>query len=143
MSGLDRAVRGGLGVLGLALGLYGGYLMLSRQRGEQVLGAVRWFVGGVVLHDVVLAGVVTLGGLAVARVLPRAVRAPVAVVAIVLGPVTLAAVPVLLSYGAKADNPTLLDRDYALGWLALAAVVVAAVMTVAVALMPRQAVSDR
>ena len=34
--------------------------------------------------------------------------------------VTLVAVPVLGRFGARADNPTLLDRDYVAGWLVLA-----------------------
>ena len=35
---------------------------------------------------------------------------------VVLGPLTLIAVPVLGRFGAKADNPTLLDRPYWLGY---------------------------
>ena len=40
-----------------------------------------------------------------------------------LGSVTLLAVPVLGRFGARADNPTLLDRDYIAGWLVLAGLV--------------------
>jgi hypothetical protein len=34
-------------------------------------------------------------------------------------------VPTLGRFGATADNPTLLDRDYLAGWLVFAAIVVA------------------
>jgi NhaP-type Na+/H+ or K+/H+ antiporter len=85
-----------------------------------------------VLHDVVVAGVVLLAGLVVTRHVPRVARAPVAVGAVVLATVTLVAVPVLLSYGRKADNPTLLDRDYGAGWLVVAGVIVATVVVAVV-----------
>ena len=44
-----------------------------------------------------------------------------------LGSVTLLAVPVLGRFGARPDNPTLLDRDYALGWVVLAVLTIAGV----------------
>ena len=43
---------------------------------------------------------------------------------LVLATVTLAAVPVLGRFGAKPDNPTLLDRPYLTGWLLIAGLVV-------------------
>jgi hypothetical protein len=39
---------------------------------------------------------------------------------VVLGTVTLMAVPVLGGWGANADNPTILDRNYPVGWLVVA-----------------------
>ena len=42
----------------------------------------------------------------------------------VLGAVTLLAVPVLGRFGAQPDNPTLLDRAYGPGWLVLAGLTV-------------------
>jgi hypothetical protein len=46
---------------------------------------------------------------------------------VVLGSVTLLAVPVLGRFGARDDNPTLLDRHYGTGWLVVAGLVVLAV----------------
>ena len=63
-----------------------------------------------------------------ARVVPGGFRAPAAAGLVVLGTVTLLAVPVLGRFGARPDNPTLLDRHYTLGWLVLAAVVLLAVV---------------
>jgi hypothetical protein len=93
------------------------------------VGVAVWLAGGVVLHDLVLAPLVVLLGVALARVLPGAARGPVVVGAVVLGSVTLLAVPVLGRFGARPDNPTLLDRPYWAGWSLLAALTAVAVAT--------------
>ncbi len=82
---------------------------------------------GVFAHDALIAPL-TLGLALAARALPRGWRAPAAVGLMVLGSVTLLAIPVLGGLGARADNPTLLDRNYLLGWAILAALTVAAVV---------------
>jgi len=117
-----------LGAGGLAVGAYGAWLLLTRQSGDQLVSAGQWLVGGVLLHDAVLAPVVVLAGVLAARALPTPVRVPAAVVAVVLGSVTLLAVPVLGGFGRRPDNPTLLDRDYTAGWLLVAALVVGGVV---------------
>lgn len=111
-----------LGALGVGVGLYGAYLLLSRASTEGILDAGLWLAGGVLLHDVALSAVALLGGLFVTRVLPRPVRAPATVALVVLGSLTLVAFPVLGRFGAKEDNPTLLDRPYLGSWLVLLAV---------------------
>ncbi len=127
MTRADAALRGGLVVVGVVLGLYGAYLTLSRQTERQIVSTVQYLVGGVVLNDLLIAVAALVVGFLVIRFLPVAVRAPVAVGSIVLGSVTLLAVPVLLSYGRKPDNPTLLDRDFVGGWAVFAVLVVVAV----------------
>jgi hypothetical protein len=122
-------VRYVLGATGAALGLYGAWLLLTR--GHDLLDVVVWLVAGVVLHDAVLAVVTLVAGAVALRLLPAAARAPAVVGFVVLGPVTLLAVPVLGRFGARADNPTLLDRDYTAGWLVLAGLTVLAVVTAA------------
>jgi hypothetical protein len=62
----------------------------------------------------------------------------VAVGGIVLATVTVTAVPVLGGWGRRPDNPTLLDRDYVLGWAAFACVVLAG-MIVGIAVRRRRA----
>ena len=94
---------------------------------ENFVAAGIWLVGGVVLHDGVLAPLVLLACLAATRLLPRIARGPAAAGLVVLGSVTLLAVPVLGRFGARPDNPTLLDRDYALGWVVLAGLTIAGV----------------
>jgi hypothetical protein len=116
-----RIVVGGLG---LVVGAYGAYLLLSRQDADQLVNAAIWLASGVVLHDFVLAPLVLGLVVAGARVAPAAARVPAAAALVVLGATTLLAIPVLGRFGARPDNPTLLDRDYTAGWLALAGVVV-------------------
>jgi hypothetical protein len=118
--------RVALGALGVVVGLYGGWLVLSR--GHDLLNLVLWLAGGVVLHDGVLALVVLAIGAIAVRLLPRSAKAPAVVGFVVLGSVTLLAVPVLGRFGARPDNPTLLDRDYTVGWLVLAGLVLVGVV---------------
>lgn len=120
-----RVVLGGLGV---AVAAYGAWLLLTRQDSAAVVEVAVWFAVGAVLHDVLLAPVAGLLGLALPRVLPGAARGPVAAGGVVLVTVLLAAVPVLGRFGALPDNPTLLDRPYAAGAAAIAGVVLAAVV---------------
>ncbi|MCW2813667.1 MAG: hypothetical protein JWN84_1122 [Nocardioides sp.] len=127
MTGGVGVARLGLVALGVVAGLYGAYLLLSRQSSAQITSAAKWLAGGVVFSDLVVAAVTLAVGFLVLRFLPAAVRAPVVVGGVVLGSITLLAVPVLLSYGRKPDNPTLLDRDFVGGWAVFAAVVVVAV----------------
>ncbi len=118
-----------LAATGLVVLGYGGWLLVSRE--DHLVDVAVWLVSGVVLHDAVLAVLtLALGALAV-RVVPGPARAPVAVGFVVLGTVTVFAIPVLGRFGAHADNPTLLDRDYTAGWLVLAGTTVLAVAVAA------------
>lgn len=127
-----RFLRPGLFGLGGLVSLYGVYLLLSRQEPDQWINALIWLAGGVIIHDFVFSiGVIALG-VAVSRFVPQPARAPIAVGAVIFGAVTVMAVPVLLSLGATADNPTLLDRPYLGSWLVALAVVVVAVAVAAV-----------
>jgi hypothetical protein len=120
------ATRFGLGTLGVLAGMYGAWLVLSR--GHDLVNLLVWLVAGVVLHDAVLSAAVLALGAVALRVLPAAARAPAVVGFVVLGSATLFAVPVLGRFGARADNPSLLDRSYWAGWLVLAALTLAGVV---------------
>jgi hypothetical protein len=111
-----------LGAAGVGLGLFGLYQLLGLGL-DNLVGTVVWLAGGVVLHDGVLAfaTIAVLG--AGALIVPRRLKAPLAAAFVVLGTVTLTAVPVLGRFGARADNPTLLDRHYLIGWLVFACLV--------------------
>ena len=131
MRGDLTATRATLGTVGLLVGLYGVVRLVGL--GWANLGdTVPWLAGVVLVHDGVLAPLVVLAGVAAARALPTWTRRATLVAVVVLGPVTLAAVPVLGRFGAKDDNQTLLNRPYAAGWVAVAAVVLAAAALVAV-----------
>ncbi len=119
-----RAARLVLGAAGLAALAWG--LVLVGGLGSQLVAVTVWVVGGIVVHDAVLAPVVIgLGLLAVARA-PSWLRVPLVGLLVVLGPLTLVAVPVLGRFGARSDNSTLLDRPYWTGYLAVVALAVLA-----------------
>lgn len=124
---MTRVALVGLGVIAAA---YGGWLLLDLGI-DNLVDTVTWLVGGVLLHDAVLAPVTLVSAFVATRVLPAVWRGPVAAGAIVLGSVTLLAIPVLGRYGARSDNPTLLDRNYTAGWLALAGLTCAGVAVAA------------
>ena len=86
-----------------------------------------WLVGGVVLHDVVLAPIVVGLGVAASRWLPAPWRLPAVVALVCWGSLTLAAIPVLYG-GVRPDNPTLLDRPYVASWWIGSATVVVMVV---------------
>jgi len=113
--------------LGVGVGAYGAFRLLELGWGNLTATLV-WLAGGVILHDAVLApATIAVAALGTA-LLPTWLRAPAAGGLLVLGTVTLTAVPVLGGFGALEDNPTLLDRDYATGWLVLLALVLAGVV---------------
>ena len=116
----SRFLIAGVGAL---VGLYGAYLLWSRQDFEQHKSAVIWLVSGVVLHDFVLAPLVLGLVFVAARVVPAVIRVPAAAALVVLGTATVFAIPVLGKFGERSDNSTLLDRNYLVGWLVLAGVV--------------------
>jgi hypothetical protein len=125
-------VRIAIAVVGVVLGAYGAWLLFSRQDLDQLVSAAVWLVVGVVLHDAVLAVVTLLLAAVVLRLLPGPARAPAVVAFVVLGSLTLLAVPVLGRFGARPDNATLLDRDYTTAWSVLAALTLVAVAVASV-----------
>jgi hypothetical protein len=121
-----------IGAIGVLVGGFGAWMLLSRQDLDQLTSAAVWLVVGVLLHDGVLAVVTLLLAAVVLRVLPSAARGPAVVGFVVLGSLTLLAVPVLGRFGARPDNATLLDRHYLIGWLVVAALTLVAVVTASV-----------
>jgi hypothetical protein len=118
-----------IGAIGLAAAAYGAWHLLA-QGIPDALTAAEWLAAGVVLHDFALVpatlGVCWLG----AQLLPAGRRTPVAAALLVLGSLTVLAIPVLGGWGANTDNPTILDRSYGRGWLVVAAVTVLVVLMV-------------
>jgi len=115
-------VRVVLIVLGTILGAVGAVELLAGGP-RDTLAAVVWLAGGVAVHDFVLAPLVVALGVLATRLVPAWGRSPAVAAAVVLGAVTLMAVPVLGRFGARPDNPTLLDRPYIAGWLVFAGLV--------------------
>jgi hypothetical protein len=127
-----RATRLLLGALGVALGLVGAWhlLRIGQAHPAKLVDVVVWLVVGVLVHDAVVAPLVVVVGVLVVPRLPRSGRPAVVAGLVVLLTVTLAAVPVIGRFGARPDNPTLLDRPYVVLWLVFAALVAAVVLVV-------------
>ena len=124
--GAMSATRGLLIAGGTVVGAVGAWKLVRSGFGS-ILDALWWLVGGVAAHDGVLAPVTVVLVVIGARLLPGWLRGPVAAGFVVLGTVSVSAIPVLGRFGARPDNPTLLDRNYVAGWLVFAALVVVAV----------------
>jgi hypothetical protein len=116
-----------IGLLGLAMGAFGALRFLQLDLAG-ILDALLWLAGGVAIHDAVIAPL-TIGLTVLAtRVVPWSARLRITVGLVVLATVTTTAVPVLGRWGARPDNPTLLDRGYLGGWLVFAALVLMAML---------------
>jgi hypothetical protein len=130
-SGAGMSVtRGLLIACGTVVGAVGAWKLVQSGFGT-ILAALWWLAGGVAAHDGVLAPATVVLVVIGARVLPVWLRGPVAAGFLVLGTVSVSAIPVLGRFGARPDNPTLLDRNYVAGWLVFAALVVVAVAAAA------------
>ncbi|MCW2710265.1 MAG: hypothetical protein JWR64_1703 [Marmoricola sp.] len=112
-----------IGAVGVAMGAFGALRLLQLDLPD-VVDALLWLAGGVLLHDAVIAPL-TIGLTVLAtRVVPPRARVRVTVGLVVLATVTVTAVPVLGRFGEKPDNRTILDRDYVVGWMVFAVAVV-------------------
>jgi hypothetical protein len=122
-----RLAIGGCGLAALAYGV----VLMAETGWQNVARTLVWLVGGVLVHDGALApatiALVVIGS----RLLPRWLGGPAAIGLVVLASLTLLAIPVLGRFGARPDNPTLLDRDYRAGWLVVAGAVLASVAVAA------------
>ncbi|MFZ2501928.1 MAG: hypothetical protein WAW88_04610, partial [Nocardioides sp.] len=120
-----------VGGLGALVAAYGGWLVVSASGSPGSVAG--WLVAGPAAHDLLLVPVALLLVRA-GRRLPHALRAPAAVLLVVLGSVTLVAVPVLGRFGDPGDNATVLDRDYGAGLLLVATLTLALTIVSVVAM---------
>jgi hypothetical protein len=102
---------------GAAALAWGAWLAWDFAGRHDSIQALFWFVGGPVVHDGVVAPVIGIGGLVLARVLPTAWRVPVAVGAVASGVLVLLSVPLLWRPFGVATNPGLHDANYVRGLL--------------------------
>ncbi|MGZ8801217.1 MAG: hypothetical protein ACXWZL_00985 [Mycobacterium sp.] len=109
-------------VAGVAVGAYGAVLLWDNSSTVLVRIAV-WALVGVVVHDFVFAPLCAAVGMAGRTLIPVRWQSPAAVAALCSVVLVVLAIPVYSRPGARPDNPTVLDRDYAAGlWTAIAAV---------------------
>lgn len=83
----------------------------------------RFVVGGALLHDLVVAPLVIVIGVAVARAIPGRARAVVQGALAVTAIVALFSYPLVRAYGLAANNPTSLPHNYAANLLVVLGVV--------------------
>ena len=74
----------------------------------------KFVVGGALLHDLLVAPLVLLAAVALARAVPPRARATVQAALAVSGIVALFAYPMVRGYGRAANNPTSLPHNYTL-----------------------------
>jgi len=108
------ALRLAVGAVGVAVITYGSVVLLLT---VDVLGVVPWVVGPVIVHDLLIAPLTIAAVWVGARYLPSYARTPALFGLVVSGSLTLVALSVVGRQGASDDNPSLLNRDYAAGWL--------------------------
>lgn len=104
------AVAGGWVVM--AAGAWG---LLSDADRTRPVESARFVLGAAVVHDLLLAPVVVLVGLGVAKVVPAWARRPVQAALIVSAIVALFSIPFVRGYGRVATNPSILPRNYGAG----------------------------
>jgi hypothetical protein len=109
-----------LGLAVSAVGVYGRW----RNRGPGILDVrlrpiVAWTVGAVIVHDLIFAPLALMVGAGLRWVRPRVLRAPLQVALALTVLVTVVAFPLVRGYGVRADDPSRLPLNYALGYGAL------------------------
>jgi hypothetical protein len=114
-SGADNGPRKAF-IVGLAAGLpvmgWGVYgLFVDGSRTHPGLW-IRWFAGGGLVHDLLVAPAVLLVGAVVARYVPGRFRAPVQAALIPSAVITLVATPFVAGWGRIPSNPSALLHDY-------------------------------
>jgi hypothetical protein len=97
-----------LGLAFIGIGIHG---IFADPRNTGPGGWIRWFVGGVVIHDALFAPALLVLAALVVRV-PLPYRRVLQAALIVGGSLTLVGLPVVLGYGRRADNPSQLPLDY-------------------------------
>jgi hypothetical protein len=108
----------GFAVLGY--GVYG----LFRASGQtQPSQWIRWFIGGLLVHDFVIAPLVFATAVLLVRRVPAPWKASLQGASIASGILLLAAWPYVAGYGARPDNKSLLPNNYGAGILGLLAFV--------------------
>lgn len=102
---------------------WGVYGVFSNRLDTRPANLAKFVVGGALLHDLLVAPVVILVGVLIARAVPARARVPVQVALVVSGVVALFSWPLVRGYGLAANNPTSLPHNYGLNLLIILGVV--------------------
>lgn len=117
--------------IGWAVIAWGVFGIFSNSVDTRPANLAKFVVGGALLHDLLVAPLVILAGVLIARAVPRRVRVPVQAALVVTAVVALFAYPLVRGYGLAVNNPTSLPYNYGRNLV----IVVGVVWAVAVAAM--------
>ena len=102
---------------------WGVYGIFSNSLDTRPANLAKFVVGGALLHDLLVAPVLILVGVLIARAVPARVRGPVQAALVVSGILALFSWPLVRAYGLAANNPTSLPHNYGLNLLIVLGVV--------------------
>jgi hypothetical protein len=108
------------GVAAMAYGIVG---LLLAPRGPSLVAWLRFWVGGVVVHDVVIAALTAFVSAAVVRLVPPPARTYMLAGAVISGVLLVVALPLVLGFGRSPDVPSALPLNYGRGLLVTLAAV--------------------
>ena len=118
-----------IGTIGVGLLGWGAVLLLPVLF-DSPLSLGGWLIGGPIVHDVLLAPLVGVGGVVIARVLPEPWRTPVGAGLVVSGILVVLSIPYLWRAFSGPVTPGPHDRPYPAGLLIALTVVWIAVVVV-------------
>jgi hypothetical protein len=124
-------LRAGTALAGIGLVVYGIVGLLGSTSRRGLISAAKWFVGGALTHDVLLAPIVVAIGVGVVRWVPGRIRPYVQSGLFITAALTLVALPFLSGRGYRRTNPSALPLNYGRGYGIAVAVVWLAVTIVA------------
>jgi hypothetical protein len=102
---------------------WGVFGIFSNSLDTRPANLAKFVVGGALLHDLLVAPVLILAGVLIARAVPTRARGPVQAALVITGTVALFSWPLVRAYGLAANNPTSLPHNYGLNLLIVLGVV--------------------
>ena len=124
-----RRLLYGAGAVLIVWGLYG---LFTATRHPRPVPWLKFFVGAVAVHDLVVAPAVIVIGVLLARLVTARFRPYVISGLFISGVVLLVGLPLVMGKGLRSDNPSIQPLDYTRGLIITLAVVWAGVALVAV-----------
>jgi hypothetical protein len=114
-SRVEAILRVTLVAAGLAALVFGAFNLLDQSLVDLLTAAI-WFTVPAVLSDLVLLPAIAAVGWLLTKKLSPWIRLPVQVALAMIGSLTALALPFLGKLGLRPDNPSLLNRNYPVGY---------------------------